>query len=90
MEPAIITKKFLLAGYGTPIDLYEDFGEKINTLRARMRQPPSLISHRGPERPIGFWTGDPAVDYSDPRNHSRRMYFFGVEAARNRTQAGMA
>lgn len=80
MGATIITKKFLLAGYEAPIDLGEDFGEAIEALRTKLRQNLHLIGQAGlSKRPIGFWTGDPSVDYSDARNHSNRMYFFGVE-----------
>lgn len=77
MEPKIITKKLLLAGYETAIDLNDDFGGTMDTLRATLRQS---MGHLG-GRPVGFWTGDPGVAYSCPQNHSRRMYFFGLEVA---------
>lgn len=82
MEPTIITKKFLLAGYEVAIDLRDDFGGALGALQARLLRNLDGIGHRDAcGRPVGFWTGDPSVDYGDAQNHSKRVYFFGVEVS---------
>jgi len=81
MEPEIITKRFQLVGYEVPVDLKdEDWGAAFDALPARLQEAlRGAANVTQPVRPTGFWTGDPDVDYSDPANHSKRMYFFGAE-----------
>lgn len=77
MEPKIVTKKLLLAGYETAIDLGTEFDGTMDTLKAALRKG---LGHLDGQ-PVGFWTGDPGVDYSSVKNHARRLYFFGLEIA---------
>jgi len=80
IEPAIIRKRFRLVGFEIRIDLREDFSPQMDGIIHRLGISLDSIENKVlPFRPIGFWTGDPDVDYDDPANHTKRMYFFGVE-----------
>ena len=83
-EPVIITKKFLLAGVEMKLDLKSNFPDPPETLLPELkRNLHKIVNAVQPIRPVGLWTGDPDVDYSNPANRSKRVYFFGVEIRNN-------
>jgi predicted transcriptional regulator YdeE len=56
LQPAIITKKFTLAGLEARMDLNTDFSAAIETLRSRLRAAVADIPGKVPPvRLIGFW-----------------------------------
>ncbi|MCL2509041.1 MAG: GyrI-like domain-containing protein [Oscillospiraceae bacterium] len=82
MQPEIITKSFLLAGFKAAIDISEKHWQGMDDVVAALKT--SLDSIGGklqPVRFIGMWEADPAVDYSKKKNHSKLMYFYGVEVS---------
>jgi predicted transcriptional regulator YdeE len=44
-----------------------------------MAYPAKTTNQIEPARSLGIWKPDPNVDYSNPENHTKRLYFFGVE-----------
>jgi predicted transcriptional regulator YdeE len=83
MQPTIINKKFMLVGYEISIDEKNDFSVQMNELRLKLKKNIGRIKNRiQTPRLIGWWKPDPNTDYSDPENHSKRKYFFGIEVSR--------
>jgi len=82
VQPTIVTKKLRLAGYEGRIELKDEYWPEMDTAKNALKANLEQIKNKvQPVRPIGFWTGDPDVDYSDKANHSKRMYFFCVEVS---------
>ena len=72
----------MLAGYETPIDVKNDFSVQMNELHTKLKENIGRIKDKiQTPRLIGWWKPDPNVDYRNPENHSKRIYFFGVEVS---------
>jgi predicted transcriptional regulator YdeE len=82
MEPTIITKKFILAGFEDRIDVKESHWPGMDTVKSLLKLNLDKIENKIlPVRFVGLWMIDPSVDYSKPENHSKRMYFYSVEVS---------
>ena len=80
VEFSIITKKFLLAGFEAPIDLKESHWQGMDDVKSSLKTNLEKIGNRiQPTRFIGIWEADPNADYSKQENHSKRLYFYGIE-----------
>ena len=80
IQPQIITKKFLLVGFETAIDLNESHWQGMDYVKASLKNNFDKIGHKiNPARFIGIWEADQNADYSKPENHSKRLYFYGIE-----------
>jgi len=81
-QPEVITKKFLLAGFETAIDLKESHWPGMDEVKASLKADFNKIGNKiNPARFIGIWEADPNADYSKTENHSKRLYFYGVEVS---------
>lgn len=78
MQPDIITKKYLLVGAETGIDLRYDFTETMERLRHTLKQSiDSIDSKISPVRMVGIWS-----PYGGGEEDSaKRLYFTGVEVS---------
>ena len=87
IQPEIITKKFMLAGFETAIDMSEfGLGEShtpgIDYVKSSLKANIDKIGNKvEPIRYIGVLIMDPKVDYSNPENDYKYLYFYGVEVA---------
>ena len=80
VQPEIITKKFLLVGFQADIDLKESHWQGMVEVKASLRDNFDKIANKvQPARFIGMWGADPNADYSRSENHSKRLYFYGIE-----------
>ena len=79
-QPEIITKAFRFAGFEAAIDLSEShwqgMDDVIASLKANIANIGNLVQ---PVRFIGVWEADPRANYKKKKNHSKRLYFYGVE-----------
>jgi len=81
-QPIIIIKKFLLAGFEAAIDLKESRWQGMDDVKSSLKAHLGGIRNRvSPERYAGVWGADPDADYGKPENHTRRLYFYGVEVS---------
>jgi len=79
----IIRKQYLLAGYEAAIDLKESHWQGMDDVKAALQANLDAIGNKAqPVRFIGAWEADPGADYRKKKNHSRRLYFYGVEVTR--------
>jgi hypothetical protein len=78
--PEIITKKFMLAGFEAAIDLSEShwqgMDDVIASLKANIANIGNLVQ---PVRFVGAWEADPRANYKKKKNHSKCLYFYGLE-----------
>ncbi len=82
VEFSIITKKFLFAGFEAPIDLKESHWQGMNDVKSSLKTSFEKIDNRiQPTRFIGIWEADPNADYIKQENHSKRLYFYGIEVS---------
>lgn len=82
VEFSIITKKFLFAGFEAPIDLKESHWQGMDDVKSSLKTSLEKIENRiQPTRFIGIWEADPDADYSKQVNHSKRLYFYGIEVS---------
>ncbi len=82
VEFTIIAKKFLLAGFEAPIDLKESHWQGMDDVKSSLKTNLEKIGNKiRPTRFIGIWEADPDADYGKQENHSRRLYFYGIEVS---------
>ena len=78
--PEIITKKFMLAGFEAAIDLSESHWQGMDDVIAAMKANIADIGNLvQPVRFVGVWEADPRANYKKKKNHSKRLYFYGLE-----------
>jgi len=80
MQPEIITKKFRLVGFEAAIDLKEAHWPGMDEVKASLKENLHRLGNLAqPVRFFDVWMADPKANYKRKKNHSRRMFFFGVE-----------
>ena len=82
MRPEILTKKFLLVGFEASIDLNKSHWQGMDYVKSSLKDNLNKIGNKmQPIRFIGIWEANPDADYNKPENHSKRLYFYGVEVS---------
>lgn len=77
-----VTKRFLVAGFEAAVDIKESHWQGMDDVKSYLKANIEKIGNKvQPVRFIGMWEADPVADYSKEQNHSKRLYFFGVEVS---------
>ena len=80
MEPKIISRNYFLVGFEDKIELNDKHWHGMDVVKSALKENLCKIKNKvEPIRFFGLWMVDPDVDYNKSENHSKRMYFFGVE-----------
>jgi len=78
--PEILTKRFMLAGFEAAIDLKEEHWPGMDYVKAALKENLYKLGNLAqPLRFISAWEADPNANYKRAKNHSKRLFFFGVE-----------
>ena len=81
--PEIITKRFLFAGFEAAIDLRDEHWPGMDYVKAALKENLHRLENLAqPLRFFDVWEADPKANYKKKKNHSKRYFFFGVEAMR--------
>lgn len=76
----LITKKFILVGFEAEIDLKEKHWFGMDYAKKALKENLEKINNAvQPIKYYGLWMADPNVDYTKKENHSKRLYFHGIE-----------
>ena len=79
-RPEIITRGYLLAGFEASIELSEAHWPGMDHVKAALKENLHKLENLArPPRFYDVWEADPKVNYKRKKNHSKRLFFFGVE-----------
>ncbi|MDL2287122.1 GyrI-like domain-containing protein [Eubacteriales bacterium OttesenSCG-928-G02] len=78
----IIAKKFQLVGFEAEIDLKDSHWQGMDDVKSLLKANIEKFANKiNSNLFIGMWEADPNADYSNPENHSKRLYFYGIEVS---------
>ena len=79
-KPVIITKKFMLAGFEAEVDCKDEHWPGMDFVKKSLNDNVEKLDNLvQPVKYYGLWLVDPNADYTKKENHSKRLYFHGVE-----------